>query len=87
MNNTKSFFLPAILFYIKINPVSNTRKKTLGVVFVILVNIIYVAQNYLVKTVELGAGEVSLVRGLLQMTKILEWKIVKMRSWKVVRCF
>ena len=42
--------------------------KTLGVVFVILVNIIYVAQNYLVKTVELGAGEVSLVRGLLQMT-------------------
>ena len=42
--------------------------KTLGVVLVILVNIIYVAQNYLVKTVELGAGEVSLVRGLLQMT-------------------
>ena len=41
--------------------------KTLGVVFVILVNIIYVAQNYLVKTVELGAGEVSLLRGLLQM--------------------
>ena len=50
-----------------INPVSNIRMKTLGVVFVILVNIIYVAQNYLVKTVELGAGEVSLVRGLLQM--------------------
>ena len=41
--------------------------KTLGLVFVILVNIIYVAQNYLVKTVELGAGEVSLVRGLLQI--------------------
>ena len=50
-----------------ITPVSNSRMKTLGVVFVILVNIIYVAQNYLVKTVELGAGEVSLVRGLLQM--------------------
>ena len=32
-----------------------------------MVNIIYVTQNYLVKTVELGAGEVSLVRGLLQM--------------------
>ena len=41
--------------------------KTLGIVLVILVNIIYVAQNYLVKTVELGAGEVSLVRGLLQI--------------------
>ena len=41
--------------------------KALGVVFVILVNIIYVAQNYVVKTVRLGAGEVSLVRGLLQI--------------------
>ena len=45
----------------------NLRMKTLGVVFVILVNIIYVAQNYVVKTVRLGAGEVSLVRGLLQI--------------------
>ena len=41
--------------------------KTLGVVFVLLVNIIYVSQNYVVKTVRLGAGEVSLVRGLLQI--------------------
>ena len=41
--------------------------KSLGVVLVILVNIIYVTQNYVVKTVRLGAGEVSLVRGLLQM--------------------
>ena len=45
----------------------NLRMKALGVVFVILVNIIYVAQNYVVKTVRLGAGEVSLVRGLLQI--------------------
>ena len=43
------------------------RMKTLGVVFVLLVNIIYVSQNYVVKTVRLGAGEVSLVRGLLQI--------------------
>ena len=41
--------------------------KTLGVVFVLLVNIIYVSQNYVVKTVRLGAGEGSLVRGLLQI--------------------
>ena len=41
--------------------------KTLGVLLVILVNIIYVSQNYVVKTVGLGAGEVSLVRGLLQI--------------------
>ena len=45
----------------------NIRMKTLGVVLVILVNIIYVTQNYVVKTVRLGAGEVSLVRGLLQI--------------------
>ena len=50
----------------KIN-VHTIRMKTLGVVFVLLVNIIYVSQNYVVKTVRLGAGEVSLVRGLLQI--------------------
>ena len=50
----------------KSNP-HNIRMKTLGVVFVLLVNIIYVSQNYVVKTVRLGAGEVSLVRGLLQI--------------------
>ena len=58
----------------KIN-LHNIRMKTLGVVFVLLVNIIYVSQNYVVKTVRLGAGEVSLVRGLLQ---ILVFSIIMM---------
>ena len=54
-------------FFPKKYNLHNLRMKALGVVFVILVNIIYVAQNYVVKTVRLGAGEVSLVRGLLQI--------------------
>ena len=54
-------------FFPKKYNIHNLRMKALGVVFVILVNIIYVAQNYVVKTVRLGAGEVSLVRGLLQI--------------------
>ena len=58
----------------KIN-VHTIRMKSLGVVFVLLVNIIYVSQNYVVKTVRLGAGEVSLVRGLLQ---ILVFSIIMM---------
>ena len=42
-------------------------KKVLGLVLVLLVNIIYIGSNYMVKWAELGAGEVTLVRGALQI--------------------
>ena len=42
-------------------------KKILGILLVILTNLIYIGSNYAVKWAELGAGEVSLVRGALQV--------------------
>ena len=42
-------------------------KKVLGLVLVLLVNIIYIGSNYMVKWAELRAGEVTLVRGALQI--------------------
>ena len=42
-------------------------KKILGILLVILVNLAYIGSNYAVKWAGLGAGEVSLVRGALQI--------------------
>ena len=42
-------------------------KKILGILLVILTNLIYIGSNYAVKWAKLGAGEVSLVRGALQV--------------------
>ena len=42
--------------------------KIIGVILVILTNCCYIANNYAVKWAGLGAGEVSLVRGVLQIS-------------------
>ena len=42
-------------------------KKILGILLVILTNLAYIGSNYAVKWAGLGAGEVSLVRGGLQV--------------------
>ena len=43
------------------------RKKTLGILLVLLTNLAYIGSNYAVRWAGLGAGEVSLVRGGLQV--------------------
>ena len=46
---------------------SRNGDKILGILLVILTNLIYIGSNYAVKWAGLGAGEVSLVRGGLQV--------------------
>ena len=42
-------------------------KKTLGILLVLFTNLAYIGSNYAVRWAGLGAGEVSLVRGGLQV--------------------
>ena len=48
-------------------------KKLLGIMLLLLSNVIYIANNYIVKIVGLSASEVSLVRGSLQVMIILRF--------------
>ena len=43
------------------------NKKVVGIFLVLLTNICFIGNNYLVKWAQLGPGEVSLVRGLIQI--------------------
>ena len=43
------------------------NKKIVGIFLVLVTNICYIGNNYLVKWAELGPGEVSLIRGLIQI--------------------
>ena len=43
------------------------RHKCLGIVCVLLTNIVYISSNYIVKWGQLEAGEVTIIRGPLQI--------------------
>ena len=43
------------------------RHKFLGIVCVLLTNIVYISSNYIVKWGQLEAGEVTIIRGPLQI--------------------
>ena len=44
-------------------------KRLLGILLLLLSNIIYIANNYIVKIVELSASEVAIVRGSIQVKR------------------
>ena len=44
-----------------------TRPKLCGALLVLLTNCCYISNSYLVKWIHLGPGEISLVRGILQI--------------------
>ena len=46
---------------------SRNGKKILGILLVLFTNLVYIGSNYAVRWAELGASEVSLVRGSLQV--------------------
>ena len=52
-------------------------KKTLGILLVLFTNLAYIGSNYAVRWAGLGAGEVSLVRGSLQ---VLVFSILLIRN-------
>ena len=56
---------------------SRNGKKILGILLVLFTNLIYIGSNYAVRWAGLGAGEVSLVRGGLQ---VLVFSILLIRN-------
>ena len=56
---------------------SRNGKKILGILLVLFTNLVYIGSNYAVRWAELGASEVSLVRGSLQ---VLVFSILLIRN-------
>jgi len=60
---------------------SKNRVSTLGTFLLIVTNILYIGNNYIVKLSKLSAGEVALVRGLIQIVVFGALIIIKKRKF------
>ena len=63
------------------------RNKCLGIVCVLLTNIVYISSNYIVKWGQLEAGEVTIIRGPLQILVFSCLALIGARRGKEARQF
>ena len=63
------------------------RNKFLGIVSVLLTNIVYISSNYIVKWGQLEAGEVTIVRGPLQILVFSCLALIEARRGQEARQF
>ena len=53
----------------------------LGIFLLLVTNLLFISNNYIVKILQLGAGEVALVRGLIQFVVFGTLIIIKNRKF------
>ena len=53
----------------------------LGIFLLLVTNLLFISNNYIVKILQLGAGEVALVRGLFQFVVFGTLIIIKKRKF------
>ena len=61
--------------------VKNFRGTTIGIFLLLVTNILYVSNNYIVKLAQLSAGETALVRGFIQFVVFGTLIIIKKRKF------
>jgi len=61
--------------------ISKSRGTTIGIFLLLVTNILYVSNNYIVKISQLSAGETALVRGFIQFVVFGSLIIIKKRKF------